>query len=328
MKPVHFDHIDQIKKSRPAFDETCLITTQNFADLVGDYNFPQDAHCQVERKDAQGILCGHEHRRGWVGRRKEGKEGLIGSSCGPTYFKDHADFEHHRAFVTRELDLDEVISRLSAFKRDGVFLSRLDGSAERLRSLRERSKKLVDSLPDDVHERLKTMAKAGNASVNIEVNYPTQVEDERTGEIRAKSSWVSQSIGTVAGLAIVDRARLISLGTELKTVRATFDALDIGRDVGIRKLKAQVKTLDSLSTLESTVAELESQLAAFQSPANLENFWLLTRRQSSQFECMKVWAAARGSPNQSNNRLRAMLAEVEGKMRNGNDGREIRPVFS
>jgi hypothetical protein len=327
VKPVHFDHIDQIKKSRPAFDETCLITTQNFADLVGDYSFSEDAHCQVERKDSKGTLCGHEHRKGWVGRRKDGKEGLVGSSCGPTYFKDHADFEHHRAFVTRELDLDEIISRLEVFAHDSAFLSRLDGCTEQLRSLRERSKQLVDSLPADVHERLKTMAKAGTASVNFEVNFPTKVEDKRTGEIRTKSSWVSQSISSVAGLATVDRARLISLGTELKAVRATFDSLDTRRDTGIRKLKAQVRTLDSLTMLESTVADLEAQFTAFEGPGNLANFWLLSRRQGSQFECLRVWATAMGLPNQSNNRLRAMLAEAEGKLRDANGGREVRPAL-
>ena len=91
MKPVHFTHVNQIKSSRPAFDETCLITTQNFADLVRDDTFPEDAHCQVERKDSKGVLCGHEHRKGWVGRCKDGREGLICRSGGPTFFQDHAD---------------------------------------------------------------------------------------------------------------------------------------------------------------------------------------------------------------------------------------------
>ena len=306
----------------------CLITTQNFADLVGDYNFPEDAHCQVERKDSEGILCGHEHRKGWVGRRKDGKEGLIGSSCGPTYFKDHADFEHHRAFVTRELDLDDVISRLKAFEREGAFLLRLDACAERLRSLRERSKQMVESLPADVHERLKTMAKAGNASVNIEINFPTRVEDKRTGEIRTRSSWVSQSIGSVAGLDIVDRAKLISLGTELKAVRSTYQSLDTRREAGIRKLRAQVRTLDSLSTLESVVADLEEKLEAFEGPENLKNFWLLSRQQGSQSKCIRVWAAATGVPNPSNNWVRTTLAKAEEKLRDSNGGREIRPTIS
>ena len=325
-KPAHYARLDEIVKARPGFDEACIITRENFAALVGDYSFGEDALCQVESIDAKGHPCRNKHRNGWLGRRKDGKEGLIGSTCGPKYFEGHQGFAANRASVRRELDLDDLTARLGAIGADADFLPRLESVRARLQAVREQSNARLESLPQDVGARLRAMAKSRNSDLRIEIEYPEQVDDElRPGKTHTKVTWVPQTVGVVAGLSIADRAPIHDLQKGVAAVSEAFKSLDARRELGGTKLRSQLRVLESLPSIEAQLVSFETAWSAFARPENLRNLWLLSRRRENQIACMRLAAIAEGSST-SNHLLAAALKDAETALRLANGNRGVRPV--
>lgn len=159
-KPVHYDRLDEIVNGRPDFDATCVITPDNFSVLVGDYDFSEHALCQVESIETKDRPCRNKHRKGDLGRRLDGNEGLIGSTCGPKYFEGHKGFAANLATVKREINLEKLTARLQVIQADAAFPPKIEGLRERLQDVRVKLHTLVDSLPKDVADRLRAMAKS------------------------------------------------------------------------------------------------------------------------------------------------------------------------
>lgn len=68
-------------------DERRLATRQGRPDRYPRRDsFAGDALCQVESVETKNRPCRNKHRNGCLGRRIDGKEGLIGSTCGPKYW--------------------------------------------------------------------------------------------------------------------------------------------------------------------------------------------------------------------------------------------------
>lgn len=99
----------------------------------------------------------------------------------------------------------------------------------------------------------------------------------RPGKTRLKSSWLPRTIGSIAGVSVVDREPLFAVPNELLSVRKAFDSLDANHDLGGLKLAKQLKVLDTVPNLETQVAAFESAWAAFSRRENLQNVWLLSR---------------------------------------------------
>lgn len=323
--PIHFRNYQQIK-DREKFDESCVITKENFKDVVGDYGFDEVVKCQVERKNTKDLLCGHEHQNGYLARRADDKEGLIGRDCADMYFEDHIDFLAKRSFVTRELTITDLIDRLRTVQQDETYLSKLDALHDRMQALREKSKSLLEDLPDDVRERLRAMAKAKNIALNIDVRFIERVEDERTGKILEKANWVTQTIGAISGIEIIERAEIIALGKTFQSIGEAFESLDIRRDLGDRKLRAQLKILETLPRCESLLEHFERQLQLFGTAENLRKLWLLSRRLVSQLGCLRVAAVAAGSKEATDSDLKVLLKQITKSLMEENGNRDVRPI--
>jgi hypothetical protein len=327
MSHTHFTSLEQLRNARPNLDPACLITLHNFEKLAPlDYDFEDDALCQVESIKTRGRQCRHKHRQGWLGICTDGKEGLIGSTCGPKYFTDHQGFKAQLAHVTLEQQLDELTGRLEAIKGDATYLPNIEQLRERLRTVREQSKELIDELPDDVADRLRAMAKRRNSDLLIEVERKEKVENEQTGEIYERSQWLPQVIGAVAGLGIAERAPIFALQEGLLAVRKAFTSIDASRKLGKNKLNKQVKAFEPVPNLATQVAAFEAAWAAFSRPENIRNLWLLSRRPDSQLTCMRLAFTAAGIGNPSNNKLHGALHDAGKALSLSNGNRRVRPV--
>jgi len=325
-KPVHYDRLEEIENSRPNFDANCVITRDNFSVLVGDYGFSEDALCQVESSETKDRPCRNKHRKGYLGRRIDGKEGLIGSTCGPKYFEGHKGFASNFATVNREINLDKLTERLRVIQADAAFRPKIDGLLERLQSVRVKLNNLMESLPHDVADRLRAMTKSRNADLRIAVEFVERVEDtSRPGKTRMKSTWLARTVGSVAGLSIVDRTPLFAVQAELRSVQETFDSLDASRELGGPRLTKQLKVLDRLPSLETQVAAFEAAWSSFNRPDNLQKFWLLSRQQGSQLECLRIYSAATEQPKLAKHELISALRDLTAKLTSSNEGRQIRP---
>jgi hypothetical protein len=210
-------------------------------------------------------------------------------------------------------------------QHDDTFLSNVNLMGNRVRALREESKALLDDLPQEIHKRLRDMAKARSPALTIAVRYMEKVEDERTGKISEKPKWVAQSAGTVVGIEIVERTEIIDLGKTLSSIGETFDSLNTRRELGKTKLLAQLKVLESVPRCESQLARLELQYQSFKKPENIANLWLLSRNQANQIECLRLAARADGTQDVKEAVLKTRLQHFIKAMMHANSGLDVRP---
>jgi hypothetical protein len=250
---------------REAFDPDCEITVENFVSLIGEYHFAEDeVPCQVRPID-QSRRCFEEHKNGWLGRRKDGKEALIGRVCGTKYFHASSAFIAQRRRLARELNINGYIERLQATRGASLYAEELERTIVRLRAVRTAAKDWEERLPTLIVSRLQRMVKSSNAAVGVEFRYEDEDDDGNP-----TVEWVSYQLGVVAGVAICDQARMGALFKVLHEIRDAHREARIDRSAGERDLRRWADKLDELPNCVGRVSELESALNSFREPSSLQ----------------------------------------------------------
>src|SRR5579871_601346 len=203
--------------SREAFDADCEITVENFASLIGEYHFgEEEVSCQVRRLD-QSSRCSEGHKNGWLGRRKDGKEALIGIVCGSKYFHASSAFVAQRKRLNSELNINRYIERLQSTCGDTAYAAELERTVGRLKAIRGAVGDWRERLPAQIVTRLLEMAKSGKTSVGVLFRYEDEDDDGNP-----KVDWIPDQIGAVSGVAIWDQGRLGALFQALHEIRDTL----------------------------------------------------------------------------------------------------------
>lgn len=92
-------------------DRDASIPLTEFAGLVARYVF-QRAEWVLCQLDEKGSVCRQEHGRGWIARRRDGKEGFIGRNCAHDHFGADANFSSEARRIDRELRVDDLVDRI------------------------------------------------------------------------------------------------------------------------------------------------------------------------------------------------------------------------
>lgn len=261
--------------TRKNFDPTCGITVENIASLVGEYHFVGDAEypCQVEK---DGKRCDEQHKRGWLGRRKDDHECLIGRDCGRTKFKASSTFVAERKRITQERSVELSLKRLEATKGNPAFAVALSDALARLKAVHNGVDWIHEQLPKSIGVRLQSMAKAGRNGVGVLFRYE-EIDDKGNRTVQ----WVPDQIGSLSGVALWEPSNIRTVFRALYEIRDAHIEAVVLRSAGERKLKRWADTLDGLKRTADQVTELESKLSAFRTP---ENLWLLCSLVSNELE--------------------------------------------
>jgi hypothetical protein len=306
--------------SREAFDTACEITVENLASLIGEYHFAEEeVSCQVRRLD-QSSRCSEGHKKGWLGRRKDGKEGLIGRICGTKYFNASSVFVAQRRRITSELNVASYIERLNATKGDPAYAGELERTIGRLRAVRAATGDWHERLPAQIVARLQEMARSGNPSVGVVFRYEDEDDDGNP-----KPDWVPDQIGAVSGVAVWDQGNVRALFHALHEIRDTLREAHIDRAAGERKLRLWADKLDELSSCTGRVTELESALESFSELSNLRLLCFLVHNQDIAMNVARVVieqesGAAAATPSAA----RALYKELSASVRTRAGGRDFR----
>ena len=317
--PRYFRTFKEIS-SREAFDPECEITLENLASLVGEYHLVGDDEvpCQVRRQD-RTARCDEPHKNGWLGRRQDGKEALIGAICGTKYFNASSTFVTQRKRVTRELNIDRYIERLQNTRGSPEYAAELVRTVGRLKFVSEATSGIRGRLPVSIAARLQNMAKSGNTGVGVLFRYEDE-DDQGNPTIE----WVPDQIGTIAGTAVWDQPKFRELFQSLHEIRDTLAQAEILREAGERKLKLWADKLEELNPCTAGVSDLESALDAFTAPANLKLLCFLITNQNDAIEALKVAIEQERRAPASESAARELFKELSAQIRNRAKGRSFR----
>jgi hypothetical protein len=310
-QPRYFRDFKEIM-SRVGFDSACGISVENIGSLIGEYHFSDDNEvpCQVERG---GKRCKEGHKNGWLGRRQDGKEALIGNICGLKYFNANATFVADRKRISRELSIDRHLQRLQMTRGSSAFADELQRTIGRLKTVRLAVADLRERLPAAIASRLQGMAKSGNAGVGVLFRYDDDEDDDGEPIV----NWVPEQIGTIAGVVVWEQSNIGNVFQTLHEIRDTLHEAQISREAGERKLKIWADKLDELAICTAKVSNFESALEGFNAPGNLKLLCFLVSNQRDSMAVARMIidheTGATGAPGSDQRLFNELTAQIRAR---------------
>ncbi len=315
-EPRLFKFFHEIE-SRPCFDANASVTLTNFESLVGEYHFHDEVKCQVNKSDGN---CGHMHQRGWLGKIKEGKEGLIGGHCASKYFKADKNFAIEKNRVRREINISNYMERLTELLKDrSAFIAQVDTEVDRLIFVRDSVRYISKALPDRVVQVLKDMSKTGNRAIGIQVQYEEKDENGRT-----LVEWVDQSIGSISGVKVWEASLIQDTLRKLREIRDAAQAVKITKDAGEKKLKGWLDTLSELSRCVARIDDFEKDHDNFATFDNVRKLCFLVRNHQEQSEIARYALRYDGHESPSIDDGKNLLHDLNAEVRKAFGNRNFR----
>lgn len=281
-RALHFSSRREIE-ARSAFDASCLVTRENYAGLIGDYNLPEADRvaCQLQRKHGR---CNQSHGIGWIARTSDGNEAYIGGDCADRYFGARSEFAQDRARANREIEIDSLLERLRTAHADPNIPQRVGTVLEELRRIHDETRQLIEMLPREVVNSVRRMAKVGSSAVIIEVRH--EEPSDRPHE-KPTVTWQPQSIGAIRGVAALYTFGLRAIGDEVRAVKSAWDERQLSRATPVKVLRNHAQTMESLPSIEAKLTTAAQAWNAFREQTNLDRCAFLTRDEDEQRRVFK-----------------------------------------
>lgn len=303
----------------PNLDNQCAIPIIEFDGIVGRCVFSQEDHVRCQLQNASGAVCKQEHGRGWVARRKDGKEGFIGKDCAHRYFGTDSQFKEAAARATREIKIDSAIARIRERLEDPNYQPRvqtLRAQHEEISQLMQRYRRMW---PDNLYQVLLNMAKTRNRDVLIEVRY---IEKDDDG--RALHRWEPTVLGRVSSPGIFSSSTLSDAEMLIRAAEVTLIEAKPSPDAKLKQLEHWAISLESVERSEALLSEVQRELAAFNSPENLKLLCWLVRSDDDTLSVIARAVEILNGASISAARALEIRREWSSEIRQANSGRDFR----
>ncbi|RTL55622.1 MAG: hypothetical protein EKK46_06310 [Rhodocyclaceae bacterium] len=315
---ISFFEFSEIDK-RENFNIENGISIENFLSLIGPYQLSEIVKCQVEHVTGR---CKHPHKNGWLGKRKDGAEALIGKNCASQYFNADQNFVAERKRVDMELRIDGHIAALSVLlnNKDELW-ARLGEADHRMKAIQKIRHSFHSVLSVDARKRLTDMVKTGNWAVIVQVKH---LEKDDNGKERAV--WRERNIGTMAGVDVFDAGHTSDISSTLAAIKVAIHAANPSRDEKEKDLRGWREAIEKLPAYVEKITLLERSLASFSSRNNISLLSVLGTAPSNKMELGKLLLTLEGNPVPSNNKTNALLGEISDLIKQKADGKEYRTI--
>lgn len=325
---MKFLHPSEVRAACRAFDGGATMRVDQYAALVAECAFPELHYVECQLIDEKGHACRQKFGKGWVARRKDGVEVLVGGRCTQRHFvgagvESLKQFKADAARLVRQNKLRDAIARFQEFQVNAEFARGLQGLIGRHTALRVQVDAARDALPHAVLERLKRLARGTSRAVPGEVRHIKQVE--RNGQVIEVSDWRPMSFGVVWNAEIVLLGAVLSIGRALAAAEAArqSDIAPISQD-----LAALTARLNTLLEVDRVSAELNGAEVSFSEFMQAENWrvlsWLAINEDDQRLVAAKALELA-GKPAKPHDAKQA-IAQWRQEIRGSNGGRDVRPV--
>ncbi len=317
-RAVNFIDFSEIE-NREKFSRDNLISVGTFGSLIGPYHFRDTVYCQVERNDSK---CNHAHNWGWLARRNDGQEAIIGQDCANKYFNANQSFQSERRRIDSEIRVDSHLSALTELLRDKpALIARVGAASQRMKRLREAARGFQNLFTHEVKRRLSDMVKTGNHRVHVEVRVTEKDDDGKE-----KVVWRQREIGTLQGVDLWDESETTDLYQALNAIRTAADEAIVSRSEKERNLKLWRETIESLPRCEQRVAALEKALAALSETANVAMLSVLGRSHVNRTDLCAQALKCSGDPKPSHKKTDALAGALAAWVKQQTGGLESRGV--
>ena len=256
---LSFDGFDQIA-ALPGYRPDNPLCQDNYRKILGWYRFPEKRTCCVQRPG--GTLCGTPHNHGWVAELKDGSVTILGADCAKDKFgADSAVFKDIGLALNAKRERERQ-QKLEHLLGQGVeYEQRLRDAIARLKVARRGIDELLNGIGANCRSRIERMAKSGNASVVVE-GVKTRHYTEN-GKSKQENSVIKHVVGSLHGLAAIDRQQFISLTVEMEHIRVAFIDAKAAGSLS-RTLRSEiVRRIEQCDPVLMRAEQLESMVARF-----------------------------------------------------------------
>ena len=305
---LSFDCFDQIV-ALPGYRPNNPLCQDNYHKILGWYRFPEKRMCCVRRPG--GTLCGTPHNHGWVAELKDGSVTILGADCAndkfgadSAVFKDIGLAQNAKKERERQHRIDHLLRQGAEYEQ------RLKDAIVRIKAARRSVDELLDGIGPSFRNRIERMAKSGNASVVVE-GVKTRHYEEK-GKSKQETSVVKHVVGSLDGLAAIDRQQFVSLTVEMEHMRIAFsDARTIGASG--RTLRAEVaRRIEQCDPVLKMAEQLETLVERFLGNSTWPYCFLIDDR-SERSKIAKL-AMNRSGVEGSRDHAKAWLAHHEAEL--------------
>jgi hypothetical protein len=305
---LSFDSFDQIV-ALPGYRPDNPLCQENYRKILGWYRFPEKRMCCVQRPG--GTLCGTPHNHGWVAELKDGSVTILGADCAndkfgadSAVFKDIGLARNAKKERERQQRIDQLLAQGAEYER------RLKDAIARIKAARRNIDELLDGIGASFRSRIERIAKSGNASVVVE-GVKTRHHEEK-GKSKQETSVIKHVVGSLDGLAAIDRQQFVSLTVEMEHMRIAFsDARTMGASG--RTLRAEVaRRIEQCDPVLRRAEQLETLVERFLGNAAWPYCFLIDDR-SERSKVAKL-AMNRSGVEGSRDHAKAWLAQREAEL--------------
>jgi hypothetical protein len=280
----------EAEREHPLLHQDNLVPLENFADLLGDYEFPKLEYVRCQLIDAGG-KCHKLHGWGWIAQLKNESEGYIGHDCAEEHFGGDPRFAAVFTAAAERVDKEITIGLLEAALRplidDPSMPDRLNDVKRRWRQLYDRAANLPGQLTEPLRKELSARRKQASLDVVINViQVETEIDEnkrERKIVTRHPTRW-----GVLSGLQALDIRPLGKIGLRLDDAGAAIRQAVISGDQSKDTLSKWLADLQYIERADQALKQHEANLLAFCRPDNLKLLWLLFSGRFEQLSAIRV----------------------------------------
>ncbi|BEJ49327.1 hypothetical protein Ri1_19260 [Aeromonas dhakensis] len=260
-------------ESRPNFSPDDEMTLNDFSKLIAQYHLEETVRCQIHSDKG---YCRNPHNNGWLAKKKDGKEVLIGKDCAQGYLGANDKFVLEKNRLNAEIRRRKLIERLTLLREDKTLAERIDSAKDKVLHARKLIDAFRNRIPNSIERHLLNMIKTSVQDVLIELKWE-QIDEDGNKEVR----WIKTLLGKVQTCTFLDKSVIKELIEEINDIKRKYIEIidfDVNAQLGNNKLDVLVKKVENFNLLESNIDGMVDDFKCFIEVQNLRLLCYLPSR--------------------------------------------------
>lgn len=244
------------------FKEKQPIRKDNYAKILGHYNFEFDVECCLEKEN--GKLCRKEHQFGFVVKLQDSSVSILGNVCAKNHFDADTnirkDISAYNNAKRRRERFDRFYSLLSCKEQS---LETIEVLQKRLKVGEERVSDFNSTLCREISQILAIRAKTRVASVNVTFTRYVEGEDE-DGEPYTEKRSFPEKLGDLSSTRVFGDHYFSAAFHKLNKIKRAFiSASQVNQDTKTSIIEKLASEMSEIESVEDFVNGVDEDIVSF-----------------------------------------------------------------